>query len=427
MTEKTVAIIGAGPAGLMAAEVLASAGLSVAVYDAMPSPARKFLQAGVGGMNITHAEPFVDFQTRYAEQQAWVSRWLTDFSPIQLREWIHQLGVETVVGTSDRVFPREMKAAPLLRRWLQRLRRQGVAFHMRHRWLGWTATGALLFSTPQGAVQCLPSAVVLALGGGSWPRLGSDGAWVEWLTQQGVTVAPLLPANCGFTVTTPNHLQRSTALGWSAYLAERYAGCPVKNIVAQAMRGDQPMTAAGEFIVTDDGVEGGVVYALSRYLRTAIQEQGSATLVLDLLPDKTVEQIARALARPRGKLSLASHWRKAVGLHGIKAVLLRECTTPAQWVDPMALAKMLKALPLALCHPRPLAEAISTAGGVTADSVDDRLMLHARPGVFCAGEMLDWEAPTGGYLLTACFASGRVAATGVLQWLAEGNAMSASL
>ena len=410
--KQTVAIIGAGPAGLIAAERLAHAGVQVDIYDAMPSPGRKFLLAGIGGMNITHAEPSADFVQRYGVQQAWVTAWLQVFNPEQLREWIHSLGIETFVGTSGRVFPSAMKAAPLLRRWLQRLRSQGVRIHSRHRWLGWDASGALRMQTSAGEILIHPDAVVLALGGASWPRLGSNGAWVEWLQEKKVVIAPLQAANCGFHVASARNPE-----GWSAFFADRFAGSALKNIQAKCLSGKKPIIRQGECVITANGIEGGVIYALSAVLRDAITQNGTATLVLDLLPDKSEAQIVTALVKPRGKQSLSSHWRKTIGIEGVKAALLRENLSDEQLHDPVKLAACIKAFSVTLTAPRPIAEAISTAGGVARKSVNEDLMLIKIPGVFCAGEMLDWEAPTGGYLLTACFASGVVAAAGVLNWL----------
>jgi hypothetical protein len=414
---QTIAIIGAGPAGLMAAEKLAQAGMQVDIYDAMPSPGRKFLLAGIGGMNITHAEPFDDFVERYGIQQEWVTAWLNVFSPDHLREWIHSLGIETFVGTSGRVFPRAMKAAPLLRRWLQRLRSQGVRIHSRHRWLGWDATGALRMETPSGEILIHPDSVVLALGGASWPRLGSNGAWVEWLQEKKVVIAPLQVANCGFDVASARNPE-----GWSAFFADHFAGSALKNIQAKSMSGKQSIVRQGECVITVNGVEGGVIYTLSALLRDAITQNRTATLVLDLLPDKSEAQIVTALQKPRGKQSVASHWRKTMGIEGVKAALLRENLSEKQWNDPIKLAACIKAFPLTLTAPRPIAEAISTAGGVARKSVNEDLMLKKIPGVFCAGEMLAWEAPTGGYLLTACFASGAAAAVGVVSWLSKKRA-----
>ncbi len=400
-----VAVIGAGPAGLMAAEALAQAGLAVEVFDAMPSVGRKFLLAGVGGMNITHSEAYPAFVSRYAERQGEVDALLHDFDADALRQWIHGLGIETFVGTSGRVFPRDMKAAPLLRAWLKRLRDSGVVIHTRHRWLGWNDDGSLRIAYPQGELSVRASAVVLALGGGSWARLGSDGSWQPLLAARGVDISPLQPSNCGFEVA-----------GWSALLKDKFAGAPLKNI-ALSVPGSAPRK--GEFILTAQGVEGSLVYAWSAPVREAINRDGRATLRLDLLPDRPVDKIAFALAKPRGSRSMAKHLHSQLGLDGVKAALLRELTDQATFADPQALAQAIKALPIELLRPRPLDEAISSAGGVRFEGLDEGLMIKQLPGVFCAGEMLDWEAPTGGYLLTACFASGLRAGRAAAQWLAH--------
>ncbi|QPN46113.1 TIGR03862 family flavoprotein [Priestia aryabhattai] len=398
-------VIGAGPAGLMAAEALAQAGLAVQVFDAMPSVGRKFLLAGVGGMNITHSEPYPQFVARYAERESEIKRLLGDFDADALRQWIHGLGIDTFVGTSGRVFPTDMKAAPLLRAWLKRLRDSGVVIHTRHRWLGWHADGALQIAYPQGELQVKADVVVLALGGGSWARLGSDGAWQPVLAERAVDISPLQASNCGFEVA-----------GWSALLKDKFAGAPLKNI-ALGMPGTA--TRKGEFILTAQGVEGSLVYAWSAPLREAINRDGQATLLLDLLPDKPVDKIAQALAKPRGSRSMAKHLHSQLGIDGAKAGLLRELTDQATFADMAALARAIKALPITLVRTRPLDEAISSAGGVRFEGLDEGLMLKGMPGVFCAGEMLDWEAPTGGYLLTACFASGLRAGRAAAQWLAR--------
>ncbi|WP_236238301.1 TIGR03862 family flavoprotein [Pseudomonas faucium] len=396
-------VIGAGPAGLMAAEALAQRGLAVAVYDAMPSVGRKFLLAGVGGMNITHSEPYPQFVARYAERQGEVDGLLRDFDATALRQWIHGLGIETFVGTSGRVFPTDMKAAPLLRAWLKRLRDSGVVIHTRHRWLGWNADGSLRIAYPQGELQVQADAVVLALGGASWARLGSDGAWQPLLQDRAVDISPLRPSNCGFEVQ-----------GWSALLKDKFAGAPLKNI-ALSVPGQAPRK--GEFILTAQGVEGSLVYAWSAPLREAIARDGQATLLLDLLPDKPVDKIAQALAKPRGSRSMAKHLHSQLNIDGAKAGLLRELTDQATFADATALARAIKALPITLVRTRPLDEAISSAGGVRFEGLDEGLMVKGLPGVFCAGEMLDWEAPTGGYLLTACFASGLRAGRAAADWL----------
>ena len=399
-----VAVIGGGPAGLMAAEVLAAGGALVEVFDAMPSLGRKFLLAGVGGMNITHAEAKPAFVARYASRAAEIGRLLEDFDADALRAWIHALGIDTFVGSSGRVFPTDMKAAPLLRAWLRRLREAGVMLHTRARWLGWDESGALRIATVDGERLLTADATVLALGGGSWARLGSDGAWVPLLEQRGIEVAPLQPSNCGFEVA-----------GWSAFLRDKFAGAPVKP-VAIAVDGQAPRQ--GEFVITASGVEGSLVYALSAAIRERINQEGRAVIHLDLLPNRTREQLATALRKPRGTRSMARHLA-GLGIDGVRAALLRELTDAATFQDMDRLAAAIKALPLTLVRARPLDEAISSAGGVPFEALDANLMLQALPGVFCAGEMLDWEAPTGGYLLTACFASGRAAGLGVLHWLEE--------
>jgi uncharacterized flavoprotein (TIGR03862 family) len=400
-----VAIIGGGPTGLMAAEVLGQAGVNVDLYDAMPSVGRKFLLAGVGGMNITHAEDYAAFVSRYAERAGDLRPLLDAFSPDSLREWIHGLGINTFVGSSGRVFPTDMKAAPLLRAWLKRLRESGVQLHTRQRWLGWDEHGALRIAGPQGETRVEADATLLALGGGSWARLGSNGAWVPLLKDRGIAIAPLQPANCGFEVA-----------GWSAHLREKFAGAPLKT-VSLALPGEAPRK--GEFVLTAAGIEGSLVYALSARIRNRISRDGAATVLLDLLPDRTLAQVASALARPRGSQSMAKHLHRQLKLDGVKAALLRELTDAATFQDSQALAAAIKALSIRLVRPRPLDEAISSAGGVPFEELDEGLMLRRLPGVFCAGEMLDWEAPTGGYLLTACFASGRAAAEGMLRWLRD--------
>ena len=417
-----VAVIGGGPAGLMAAERLAAEGLQVDVFDAMPSVGRKFLMAGRGGLNLTHSEAAAPFLARYGERAAQLAPWLQAMDATALRDWAHQLGIDTFVGSSGRVFPQEMKAAPLLRAWLARLRASGVRFHMRHRWLGWPQdvavdTGVLRFDTPEGVHTKAADAVVLALGGGSWAKLGSDGAWVAGLQAHDIEVAPLRPANCGFDV------------AWSSHFSERYAGLPVKSVAmaCASETGGARLSGArlsgapyrqGEFVVSETGIEGSLVYALSASLRDRIDAEGSAVALLDLAPDWTQDKVIAAVTHPRGARSMSSHLQSRMGLTGVKAGLLRECASAEDFKDPARLALRIKALPVTLLRARPMDEAISTAGGVSFKAVTDRLMLQSAPGVFCAGEMLDWEAPTGGYLLTACMASGVVAASGVLDYLA---------
>ncbi|HJV51466.1 MAG TPA: TIGR03862 family flavoprotein [Noviherbaspirillum sp.] len=406
---KSAAIIGGGPAGLMAAEALSGRGLRVEVFDAMPSVGRKFLLAGKGGMNITHSEPTDSFLGRYGARREQIAPLLDAFGPPALRAWVHGLGIDTFVGSSGRVFPTDMKAAPLLRAWLHRLREAGVRFHMRHRWLGWEGKpdgGRLRFATPEGERVVHADAVLLALGGASWARLGSDGAWVPLLAAQGVPLRPLQPANCGFDAP------------WSEHFRTRYAGEPVKSVVASVVGADgQAHVRQGEFVICASGVEGSLVYALSSPLRDAIAMHGAATLTLDLVPGKDLQRVTEEVAHPRGSRSMASHLQSRVGLRGVKAGLLRELASKEDYADPRRLAQAIKALPLRLVAPRPIDEAISSAGGVAFEALDARLMLRDLPGVFCTGEMLDWEAPTGGYLLTACFASGRAAGLGAAAWI----------
>ncbi|CAN5287714.1 TIGR03862 family flavoprotein [soil metagenome] len=406
---KSVAVIGGGPAGLMAAEILSKAGVRVDLYDAMPSVGRKFLLAGKGGMNLTHSEPIESFLSRYGTRRAQIEPLLAAFGPDMLRAWVHQLGIDTFIGSSGRVFPADMKAAPLLRAWLHRLRESGVKFHMRHRWLGWreeASADALRFATPSGEVQVLADATVLALGGGSWARLGSDGAWVPLLAQRKVEVAPLRPANCGFDVK------------WSEHFLQRFAGHPVKSVTLSLTDSTGlPASKQGEFVVSATGVEGSLIYAYSSALREQLEAAGDATVQLDLMPGWSAQRVLDEVARPRASRSLASHLQSRLKLTGVKAGLLRELVSKDDFADPVQLAAMIKSLPLRLTGTRPLDEAISSAGGVRFEELDPQLMFRIMPGVFCAGEMLDWEAPTGGYLLSACFASGRAAGQGALTWL----------
>ncbi len=406
--DKTVAIIGGGPAGLMAAEVLSQRGMKVDVYDSMSSLGRKFLLAGKSGLNLTHSEPFEKFVSRYGKRKEEIEKWLLDFMPDDLREWARGLGVETFVGTSGRVFPMEMKSSPLLRKWLKGLDEAGVNFHLRHRWNGMLAAKdgglSMEFETPDGNITIKADAVILALGGGSWARLGSDGAWVNWLSQAGVKVEALKPSNCGFDV------------AWSPVFKEKFDGQPLKSV----MLSFGTFRQQGEFIVTQEGVEGSLIYAASALMRDEIFANGKAIMHLDLAPDKTEAQLIEKLSKPRGSRSMASHLEKTVGMKGVKAGLLREFVPKDEFASMERLAFYIKQLPVPLIATRPLDEAISSAGGVMFDSLDENLMIRELPGVFCAGEMLDWEAPTGGYLLTACFASGRKAGAGAVKWMENG-------
>ncbi|NKD76229.1 TIGR03862 family flavoprotein [Haematospirillum sp. H1815] len=398
-----VAIIGAGPAGLIAAQKISSVFPDVHVFDATPSPGRKFLLAGRGGLNLTHSEPEDLFLGRYGEQRSWLEPMIRTFGPEDVQRWAADLGIATFVGTSGRVFPVDFKAAPLMRSWLRQLRSQGVVIHTRCRWVGRASSGDWVFESPEGGVSVRARAVLLAMGGASWPRLGSDGAWVDILASAGLSIAPLRPANCGF--------ERA----WSDHFMARWEGEPLK-AVALSFEG---VTRKGEMIVSRSGVEGGLVYAFAAALRNALERDGYAVPCLDLLPDRGYEQVVRSLSSPRGRQSWSTFLKKAVGLGGVKAALLRECVDPSTLSRPDDLARFLKALPVSLSAPRPIAEAISSAGGVVRAELDSSLMLSSWPGVFCAGEMLDWEAPTGGYLLTACLATGAHAASGLVSWLQE--------
>ena len=398
-----MAIIGGGPAGLMAAEVISTQGVKVDLYDSMPSLGRKFLMAGKGGLNITHSEPFEQFLSRYGKRRPEIESLLKTFGPNELCEWVHGFGIETFVGTSGRVFPVGMKASPLLRAWLKRLTASGVTFHPRHKWTGWLPDKSLHFATLDGEKAITPDAAVLALGGGSWSRLGSDGAWVPWLEQAGVRVEGLKPSNCGFDV------------GWSPHFQERFDGHPVKSVVLSFGLFRQQ----GEFIVTKEGLEGGLIYAASAMIRDEISARGKAVISLDMAPDRSPEWLIERLSKSRGSRSVASHLEKMVGIKGVKAGLLREFVAKEDFANMERLASAIKALPIPLIAARPLDEAISSAGGVMFESLDEHLMIHSMPGVFCAGEMLDWEAPTGGYLLTACISSGYTAGIGVLKWLSS--------
>ena len=394
---RRVVVIGGGPAGLMAAECARDAGAEVDLYEQMPSVARKFLIAGKGGLNLTHSEPLAAFVRRYSERAAAVGRWLAQFDADALRRWAHDLGYATVVGSSGRVFPADFKAGPLLRAWVRRIRAKGVTMHMSHRWQGWSDAGALRFIHADASIEVHADAVVLAMGGASWSALGSDGRWVATVAERGVEVAPLRPANCGFEC------------AWTPHLIERHAGAPVKS-VRLWLAGDDPARAlTGEFLITAYGVEGSAIYALSARLRDAIERDGAVDLMLDLSPDRSETQLGQALSAARGKRTRSEHLRRTTGLDGARAALLHERVERSTFDDPPRLARAIKALPLRLLRPRPIDEAISSAGGVRFEELTDDLMLRRLPGVWCAGEMVDWEAPTGGYLLTACFASGYIA------------------
>jgi uncharacterized flavoprotein (TIGR03862 family) len=397
---KSIAIIGGGPAGLMAAEIMSLCNLKIDVYDAMPSLGRKFLMAGKSGLNLTHSENYQTFLTRYGNKQTEIAAHLDNFKPEDLIAFAKELNVETFIGTSGRVFPREMKASPMLRAWLQRLQARGVIFHLRHRWSGWEGQ-QLVFDTPDGLKKIEPNATILALGGASWPKLGSRGDWVTWLEQAGVKVKPFSPANCGFLVP------------WSKHFSEKFHGHPIKSVILSF----KDFKQQGEFVVTKTGVEGSLIYTASSKLRDELESTGHVKLTLDLAPDLSKDKLIKALSRPRGSTSLSNHIRKTTGIHGVKLGLLYEFMTKENLENIIKLVNAIKAIHIPLSSPSPLATAISCAGGIGLDELDANLMIHKMPGVFCAGEMLDWEAPTGGYLLTACFATGRTAGIGALNWL----------
>lgn len=403
---RSVVIIGGGPAGLMAAEVLSQAGVKVDLYDAMPSVGRKFLMAGKGGMNITHSEPFDKFLSRYGSRQAQIKPLLDAFGPEALRAWVQSLGIGTFIGSSGKVFPIDMKAAPLLRRWLHKLRINGVSFNMRHKWVGWDDNRLLRFETPEGEKKIHANAVILALGGGSWSRLGSTGSWVPLLNERNIPIEPLQSANCGFDV------------GWSGFFQSRFAGQPLKSVqVSFTNSAGLNFAEKGELLITVDGVEGNLIYKMSALLRDQIATTGTALIHLDLAPGANRQFLLNKISQPRGKQTLANHLRKQIGIDGVKAGLLREFLPKQDIDDPIRLCEAIKALPVTLTAARPIDEAISSAGGVAFEALNEHLMIRSMPGTFCAGEMLDWEAPTGGYLLTACFASGRAAGRGLLSWL----------
>jgi uncharacterized flavoprotein (TIGR03862 family) len=422
-----VAVIGGGPAGLMAAEVLAAGGARVELFDSMPSVGRKFLLAGKGGLNLTHSEPLDTFVQRFGPRRLQLEPMLRQLGPTQLRSWAQGLGTPTFVGSSGRVFPLDMKAAPLLRAWLRRLRELGVVFHMRHRWIGWgdsrlnepsDSKGQFIrFMGPNGPIETHADAVVLAVGGASWSRLGSDGRWTALLEDCGVDVAPLRPSNCGFDVARVGQ-DGTVSAGWSEYFRTRFAGHPMKTVALSLdTPGERRLEQRGEFVITADGVEGSLVYALSAHARDAIAAHGQVLVYLDLLPDRSAEFVRDEVVRPRGSRSMSTHLKSRLGLDGVKAALLHELLARETFADPDLLSKSIKSLALTLIRARPIDEAISTAGGVRFETLDEGLMLRALEGIFCCGEMLDWEAPTGGYLLTACLASGDTAARAVLRYL----------
>ena len=403
-----VTIIGGGPAGLMAAEAAATEGVGVDIYDAMPSVGRKFLLAGKSGLNLTHAESSAAFMTRFGDRRNHLAPYLSSFGANDVRTWAHGLGVNTYIGSSQRVFPVEMKAAPLLRAWVRRLRSLGVRIHTQHRWVGWSDDGSLLFESPTGQIALQPRALILALGGASWSRLGSDGRWQTWLAQQELIVEPLKPANCGFE------------LEWTKHLLDRFDGQPVKPVIASLLSfNGETIVRSGEFVITRYGMEGSLIYALSAPLRECLEELGQAVLYLDLTPDLELSELIGRLQIPSGGMSLSNQLKKRAGLSSVKICLLRELADVGPDTDANELAHSIKNLPVTLIGTRPLDEAISSAGGLVFEELDEALMVRRLPGTFCAGEMLDWEAPTGGYLLTACLATGRAAGLGAARWLKQ--------
>lgn len=397
---KSIAIIGGGPAGLMAAEILSHHDVKIDVYEAMPSLGRKFLMAGKSGLNLTHSEDYAVFVTRYGNKQHEIAKHLDDFKPADLLAFTNELNVKTFVGSSGRVFPVEMKASPMLRAWINRLQTRGVTFHLRNRWSGWDDKHCVV-ETPAGIIKIKPDATLLALGGASWPKLGSKGDWVPWLEKAGITVNTFTPANCGFHV------------NWSTHFSEKFHGEPIKSVVLSF----KDFKQQGEFVVTKKGVEGSLIYSASAKLRDELISTGQVSLTLDLLPSTSAEKLTHALSRPRGSTSLSSYIRKTTGIQGVKLGLLYEFLTKEVFANPAKLANAIKSLSIPLVSPTPLTTAISSAGGISFAELNDHLMLRKMPGVFCAGEMLDWEAPTGGYLLSACFALGKAAGSGALQWL----------
>lgn len=400
-------VVGGGPAGLMAAEVLSAAGLGVRVVEHMPSLGRKFLMAGKSGLNVTHAEPAQLFLTRYRDADPRLLRAVEAWGAAETTGWMDGLSVPSFTGSAGRVFPVMMKASPLLRAWIGRLAASGVQFDLRHRWTGWSPSGALAVEGPEGPHAIRADVTILALGGGSWRRLGSDGAWQGTLSARGVPVVPFAASNGGVRVP------------WSDHLKSRFAGHPLKGVRLSVRGPEGEVVSRGEAVLTEAGLEGGGIYQLSRAVRLALAEAGSAQLVVDLCPDRPVTALAERLATPAGRLSFANRLRRQVKVQGAKAALLREGVPGAKGLDPAALAAALKAVPLTVTGLFPLDDAISTAGGVAWEALDEAWMVRALPGVFCAGEMVAWDAPTGGYLLTGCLATGRAAARGALGWLAR--------
>lgn len=403
---QSVVIIGGGPAGLIAAEIIARSGIAVELFERKTSVGRKFLMAGRGGLNITHSEPMNGFVTRYRAASAHLAPFIQKFSSTELRNWSDSLGAETFVGSSGRVFPKAMKASPLLRAWKERLVTLGVVMHTAHDWQGWDDTGAIIFKTTDGdTVTRKPSATLLALGGGSWQKLGSDGSWAPILTAKNVAIAPIVPANCGFVV------------AWSDIFRDKFQGTPIKPVTVSF----ETHKMQGEAMITAQGIEGGAIYGISGPLRDHVLAHGSATFMLDLKPDTTVEALTRSLFAPRGTHSFANYLRRQTGLPPAAISLLREVDKEVAALSPRSLAELIKSIPLTTTATSPIDRAISSAGGIPFAEMNEHLMLKKLPGIFAAGEMLDWEAPTGGYLLQACFATGVQAANGVIAYVSKNS------
>ncbi|WP_262695198.1 TIGR03862 family flavoprotein [Kordiimonas aquimaris] len=396
-----IAIIGGGPAGLSAAEIAATAGLKVHIYERMPTPARKFLMAGKSGLNITHSENYNDFTSRYGTAQKWIQPALDKLTPQDITSWMHELGIDPFTGSSGRIFPKTMKASPLLRNWLSKLDALGVKLYTRHTWTGWKNSAQLCFSTPDNKLHVNAKATILALGGTSWPKLGSVGEWTNLLTERNVSLSPFEPTNCGFNV------------GWSDHFKTRFAGSPVKNVMTHCGN----TLRKGDFVITANGVEGSLIYTVSSALREQLKKDEPASLTIDLAPDYSSERLIERLKHPRGKHSISNHIRKRIGIDGVKLGLLYEFASAEAMKIPAKLVENIKALSITIDSPRPIEEAISVAGGVKSTALNGDLMIDALPGVFSAGEMNDWEAPTGGYLLSACLAQGHQAARGAIEWV----------